>query len=103
MVVISLFWDSRCGFSTASTGLGQITCCLFSLLAKSSGHPQAFSEQEEMLVVFHPGGKLQLIPLLRALIQACQHTGHKMPALAVCQEGGGGVGMGTWMRLVWPP
>lgn len=89
--MISLFWGSRCGFSTASTGLGQITCRLFSFLARSLGHPQAFSKQEEVLVDILPWGwrgrKLLLTPLLRALIQAWQQTGPEMPALSVLRVG----------------
>lgn len=90
-VVISLFWGSPHGFSTASTGLGQITCRLFSLLAKSrvQGTPKHFLKKRKCLLTFSPGGQIATDTLFGDSDPTMAAEGHKVPALTVCS----GVGM----------
>lgn len=96
--VISLFWGSHCGFRTLSAGLGQITCRLLSLLAKSRAQvtpsPQFFPSKRRSLLLFSPGGgKLLLTPLwLEGSGPGMAADGQRVPALTVL----GGRHQGHW-------
>lgn len=95
--MISLFW----GFPTASTGLGQITCSLFSLLAKftAQGTRKHFLKNRKCLLIVSPGGQIVADTSFKGSNPGQEAEGLKSQ-LSLCTPG---EVSRMQMRVVWPP